>query len=115
MQGVSRKLDSEKSWLGVNGDYLSHLRFADDIALFSKSGEHMQKMLQDLHSEGSIIGLKMNTKKSKAMSNRHAESLSFSLGNEINIAILDRLSVLIPTTRKKSGTKFWVHSASTLK
>lgn len=38
-------------------------------------------MLRDLYSEISVDGGKMNRKKSKAMVNRHAESLSFGIGN----------------------------------
>lgn len=32
----------------MNGDYLSHLRFADNVVMLSESAERLQKMLQDL-------------------------------------------------------------------
>lgn len=44
LEGVFRKLEWEKSGIRVNGEYLSHLRFAD-IILFSES-EQLQRMLR---------------------------------------------------------------------
>lgn len=49
---VSRNLDWVKSGITVHGKhYLSHSRSADDIVLFTESGETpAKKMLQDMHS-----------------------------------------------------------------
>ncbi|CAN7984050.1 unnamed protein product [Ixodes hexagonus] len=57
----------------VHGEYLSNLRFADDIVLISESGEDLQRMIQDLQKESSVVGLKINMKKSKVMSNPASE------------------------------------------
>lgn len=62
----------------------------------------------------------MNMKKSKVMSSRHSESLTFSTGYKTlhEYKYLDKLSGLIPTTKRKFGVELlWAgeHSASTLK
>lgn len=58
LERVFRKLDWENTVLRTNGEYLSHLRFADDILLLSESAEHLQKMLE-LQSESVAVGLKI--------------------------------------------------------
>lgn len=83
LEGVFRKLDWDELGIRVDGEYLSNLRFADDIVLISESGEDLQRMIQDLHSESSAVGLKINMKKSKVMSNCQAVRHAFRLGNEI--------------------------------
>ncbi|CAN8003208.1 unnamed protein product, partial [Ixodes hexagonus] len=64
---VQKKIAEYKAKLGirVRGEYLSNLRFADDIVLISESGEDLQRMIQDLQRESSVVGLKINMKKSK--------------------------------------------------
>jgi hypothetical protein len=55
--------------INVNGKYLSHLRFADDIVLIAVDLDQAQAMLQQLNEESSKIGLKMNLSKTKIMTN----------------------------------------------
>ena len=35
----------------INGEYLSNLRLADDIVLFSNNGDELQQMIEDLNRE----------------------------------------------------------------
>jgi len=55
--------------LKINGEYLSHLRFADDIVLIAADLNLAQVMLQQLNEESSNVGLKMNLSKTKVMTN----------------------------------------------
>ena len=54
-------------------EFISHLRFADDIIIFANSSEELQRMLQELNQESLLVGLSMNLKKTKIMINNHAE------------------------------------------
>ena len=52
----------------INGEYLSHLRFADAILICANTPHQLQKeMLQELADESEIQGLKMNKTKTKVM------------------------------------------------
>ncbi|MCJ3464053.1 hypothetical protein LNY58_26555, partial [Klebsiella pneumoniae] len=51
LQEVFRTLDWEQVGVRVNGEYLSNLRFADDIALLSNSGDELQSMITDLNRQ----------------------------------------------------------------
>lgn len=56
--------------------------FVEDIVLFSEWRDEPQRMPQELRSESSAEGLKVNMKKSKVTGDRHSESLPIRLGNE---------------------------------
>jgi hypothetical protein len=49
---------------------VSHLRFADDIAIMAKTLQDLQLMLNDLADSSGRIGLRMNLDKTKAMLNK---------------------------------------------
>ncbi|XP_037876062.1 LINE-1 retrotransposable element ORF2 protein isoform X1 [Bombyx mori] len=66
---IFRKLDWDNFGLNVNGDKLSHLRFADDLILFSECPMILERMLQQLADESANAGLTMNITKTKVMSN----------------------------------------------
>ena len=55
--------------ININGKYLSHLRFADDIVLMTVDLDEAQIMLQQLNEESRKVGLKMNLSKTKIMIN----------------------------------------------
>ena len=61
------------SWKGrgikIDGEYLSHLIFTDDIVLIAKSTSELQKMVQDIHEASKSVGLNMNLGKTKVMCN----------------------------------------------
>ena len=69
LESVFKKLDWSKMGININGKYLSHLRFADDIVLIALDLDQAQVMLQQLNEESSKIGLKMNLSKTKVMTN----------------------------------------------
>ena len=66
----------------IGDEYLSNLRFADDIVLFSESAIGLQQMLEELNRESLKVGLKMNKKKTKIMFNRHIQAEQIQIQNE---------------------------------
>jgi hypothetical protein len=71
LEEVFRRVNLEGKGININGEYLSHLRFADDIVLISHSASELENMIEALHAESLKIGLKMNMKKTKVMFNSH--------------------------------------------
>ena len=51
----------------IDGDYLSHLRFADDIFICVNTPQELQQTLQEIADETENHGLKMNKSKTKVM------------------------------------------------
>ena len=51
----------------IDGEFLSNLRFADDIFLCTETPQELQHMLQELSDESRQMGLKMNITKTKVM------------------------------------------------
>lgn len=70
LQHVMGKLPWLNQGININGNYLSHLRFADDIILFSETPYELNKMVNDLNQASMKIGLDMNLEKTKVMTNR---------------------------------------------
>ena len=69
LEDVFKTLDWSTKGLNVNGEYLSNLRFADDIVIFAKDEEELNTMLTEINTACVKIGLKMNISKTKMMSN----------------------------------------------
>ena len=44
----------------IDGEFLSNLRFADDIFLCTETPQELQQMLQELSDESRRMGLKVN-------------------------------------------------------
>lgn len=69
LEEIFHQLDWEEKGLSVNGENLTHLRFADDIVVFSPTKDDLQKMLIELDRESQKAGLHMNPQKTKVMTN----------------------------------------------
>ena len=72
LEEIFKKLDWETKGLNINGEYLNHLRFADDIVLISSNATELQEMMQELENRSKEIGLRMNLNKTKVMYNDFA-------------------------------------------
>lgn len=59
----------EQKGIKIDGKYLSNLRFADDIILFSGTSSQLEDMLKDLCEVSIKIGLQLNTSKTKVTTN----------------------------------------------
>lgn len=70
VEDVFQKIDWSVKGVSINGDRLSHLRFADDIVIFSHTRKQAEEMLQELSNESGQIGLEINRSKTFAMTNR---------------------------------------------
>ncbi len=51
----------------VDGEHLTHLRFADDILLLCHTPQELEMMIRELSEESRKAGLNMNIKKTKVM------------------------------------------------
>ncbi|CAF4744203.1 unnamed protein product [Pieris macdunnoughi] len=69
LENIFRKLEWNEFGLNIDGRKLHLLRFADDIVLFEENPHKLGEMIQDLNKESEKVGLKMNTSKTKLLSN----------------------------------------------
>lgn len=67
LESIFRKLNWETKGLKIDGEYLNHLRFADDIVICAETPQQLQTMLQELTDESKQKGLKINISKTKVM------------------------------------------------
>ena len=72
MEEVFKKADISYG-ANADGENLTNLRFADDVALFNETTKQMEKHLNNLNSESLKVGLKIHKGKTKYMTN-HADS-----------------------------------------
>ena len=66
-------LDWDEKGIRIDGKFLSNLRFADDIVLFSRNTNEAATMLNELNEAGKKIGLRINRKKTQFMKNPWCE------------------------------------------
>ena len=67
LESIFRRLNWENMGVKIDGEFLSNLRFADDIFLCTETPQELQQMLQELSDESRRMGLKMNITKTKVM------------------------------------------------
>ena len=65
LESIFRRMTWETRGLKIDGEYLSHLRFADDIFIYANTPHELQQMLQELADESENQGLKMEKSKTK--------------------------------------------------
>ena len=51
----------------INGEFLTNLRFADDIFVCTETPQELEQMLHELSDENSRMGLRMNIAKTNVM------------------------------------------------
>ncbi|KAK6737066.1 hypothetical protein RB195_019643 [Necator americanus] len=84
LQWIMKSLSWEERGIRVDGRFLSNLRFADDIVLFSSSTSEAETMLNELNEAGKRIGLRINRKNTQFMKNAHCEDGGLQLeGSQI--------------------------------
>lgn len=71
MEDLFKTLHWKRRGININGEYISHLRFADDIVIMAETLQDLQQMLNDLADSSVRIGLRMNFDKTKVMFNEH--------------------------------------------
>ena len=58
---VIDKIEWGDKGINIDGEYLSHFLYADDLILFSPSANEFQSMLEDISEKSNKIGLTINT------------------------------------------------------
>uniref|UniRef100_A0A914V545 Reverse transcriptase domain-containing protein n=1 Tax=Plectus sambesii TaxID=2011161 RepID=A0A914V545_9BILA len=80
LEDVISRCNWEERGIHIDGRQLGHLRFADDIVLVTSTLYEASEMLAELDIVSHAVGLKMNTKKTKAMHNCFATSAPITIG-----------------------------------
>ncbi|KAE9416321.1 hypothetical protein Angca_002462, partial [Angiostrongylus cantonensis] len=65
LQWIMKSLDWEEKGIRIDGKFLSNLRFADYIVIFSRSTSEAEMMINELNEAGIKIGLRINRKKTQ--------------------------------------------------
>lgn len=91
LENIFRGLEWQQFGITINGNLISHLRFADDLILFSDSPKKLQTMISDLDIESKKAGLHMNMDKTKVMTLN--EKTEIKVNNE-TIDYVDEYSYL---------------------
>lgn len=81
LEDVFRVLDWKGLGININGEYVTHLRFADDIVVMAETMEELSTMLDDLSRASERVGLRMNMDKTKVMSNAHVAPTLMKIGD----------------------------------
>ena len=94
LEKVFRNLHWNKKGIRIDGEFLNHLRFADDIVIFANSPEQLQQMLKEMNEASLKVGLSMNLKKTKVMHNEHVDG-NFEIKIGINnIEVVDHYTCI---------------------
>nr|XP_026485065.1 uncharacterized protein LOC113392732 [Vanessa tameamea] len=88
LEDVFKLLDWKGFGININGEYISHLRFADDIVVMAETMEDLNTMLDDLGKASERVGFKMNMDKTKIMSNIHVVPTPIKIG-EFTLEVVD--------------------------
>ena len=102
MEEVFNKADISEG-VNVDGENLTNLRFADNIALFNETTKQMEKHLNNANSESLKVGLKIHKGKTKYMTN-HADSDDILIDQQ-KIEYVTEFKYLGQTTHLKDTTK----------
>ena len=67
LESIFRRPTWEPRGLKIDGEYLSHVPFAEDILIWANAPHDLQQSLQGLVDESDNQGMKMNKSKTKVM------------------------------------------------
>ena len=67
LESILSRLNWENKGVKIDGEFLSNLRFVDDILQCTETPQELHYMLQELPDESRRMGLKMNIAKTKVM------------------------------------------------
>ncbi|KAK7128640.1 hypothetical protein R3I94_017013 [Phoxinus phoxinus] len=80
LEQIFRQLNWDKVGIKINGRWLNHLCFADDIVLIGCSAVDVQKRLDQLNQAGARFGLKIYLAKTKWMRNDQVADTTLHVG-----------------------------------
>ena len=102
MEEVFKKADISEG-VNIDGENLTNLWFADDVAIFNETTKQTKKHLNNLNSESLKVGLKIHKGKTKYMTN-HADSEDILIDQQ-KIEKVAEFKYLGQTTHLKDTTK----------
>ncbi|KAI8434265.1 hypothetical protein MSG28_012359 [Choristoneura fumiferana] len=76
LESIISKLNWSTVGLNINGERISHLRFADDLVLLSENSGELEYMIDTLQKASRQKGLEMNFSKTKVMTNSTRNQIS---------------------------------------
>ena len=109
MEEVFKKAEISEG-VNVDGENLSNLRFADDVALLNETSKQMEKHMNNLNSESMKVGLKIHKGKTKYMTN-YADNEDILIGQQ-KIEKVTEFKYLGQTTHLKDTTKEEIYARS---
>lgn len=117
LEHIFKNLNWSKLGININGEYLNHLRFADDIVLLSDNYQDLKYMLETLDEESQRCGLHMNANKTFVMTNgdkipisiqsRTIEYVDEYLYLGQNISFEEQTSREVERRIKKAWNRYW--------
>ena len=90
LREVMRSLDWDQFGINIDGQYLSYLAFADDIALISQNADQIQSMLNQLADASANVGLKINISKTKVVS-----SINIQTPLEVQVNVIETVDQFV--------------------
>lgn len=78
LENIFKNLNWHHKGIEMDGRYLSHLQFADDIVLLTEKPEELQEMICSLDQESHKIGLEMNINKTRIMTNSYEKPIKLN-------------------------------------
>ena len=73
------KINQKDRGIRIDGKYLSHLIFTDDIVLITESTLELQKMVQDIHETSKPVGINVHLEKPKVICNSVVNKTDISI------------------------------------
>ncbi len=117
LEEVFRQLDWKMRGIKINGEFLNHLRFADDVVLLAEKIEELKIMGEEVMDKSEKAGLIINKEKTILLSSRWRTELELG-GQKIEgkketlylgqiISFKDRRGKEITSRIRKGWKKFW--------
>nr|CDJ83392.1 RNA-directed DNA polymerase (reverse transcriptase) domain containing protein [Haemonchus contortus] len=82
LENIMRHLGGRDLGVKVDGRYLHHLRFADDIVLITPNIEHAERMLAEFDNACGKTGLRLNLTETMFIKNGLVPDASFTLNGQ---------------------------------
>ncbi|KAG7307782.1 hypothetical protein JYU34_006375 [Plutella xylostella] len=89
LEDALKTLNWDERGVNINGTYMSHLRFADDLIVLAENVADLQEMLEELHVASLRVGLKMNMSKTKIMTSCPTAVPNITVGNS-SVEVVDK-------------------------
>lgn len=80
LEDIFKSLSWGRKDISIDGTYLNHLRFSDDVVLISTDPEELKAMFEQLHKVSKKVGLKISSKDEDSAS-RHDPNLTGKPGS----------------------------------